>query len=94
MSSDTKERKAFEAWAKARSWKVERDGHCYKNPILQASDSGWQGHAAAVSATPVYAFRRKGFDDFCTCTIERYEELLGKQGLFEVAIFYAIKESP
>ena len=38
---------------------------------------------------PVYAFRRKGLDDFCTCTKERYEELSTKPTLFDVTIFYA-----
>lgn len=38
---------------------------------------------------PVYAFRRKGQDSFCTCDKERYEELSDKPNLFEVATFYA-----
>ena len=38
---------------------------------------------------PVYAFRRRGLDDFCTCTKERYEELVDKPNLFEVTTFYA-----
>ena len=37
---------------------------------------------------PVYAFRRRGLDDFCTCTKERYEELVDKPNLFEVTTFY------
>jgi len=37
---------------------------------------------------PVYAFRRKGLDDFCTCDKRRYDELAGKPNLFEVAVFY------
>ena len=36
----------------------------------------------------VYAFRRKGFDDFCTCTEKRYAELSAKPNLFEIRIFY------
>ena len=36
----------------------------------------------------VYAFRRKGMDDFCTCDEERYEELSNKPHLFETRIFY------
>jgi hypothetical protein len=43
---------------------------------------------ALQSGEPVYAFRRKGFDDFCTCTEERYLELKEKPNTFEVAIFY------
>ena len=36
----------------------------------------------------VYAFRRKGLDDFCTCEEARYEELSNKPHLFETRIFY------
>ena len=36
----------------------------------------------------VYAFRRKGLDDFCTCDEARYEELSNKPHLFETRIFY------
>lgn len=38
---------------------------------------------------PVYAFRRRGLNDFCTCTKERYDELVDKPNLFEVTTFYA-----
>jgi len=44
--------------------------------------------AALKPGEPVYAFRRKGLDDFCTCDERRYLELQGKPHLFEVAIFY------
>lgn len=37
---------------------------------------------------PVYAFRRKGMDDFCTCNKARFDELASKPHLFETAIFY------
>lgn len=37
---------------------------------------------------PVFAFRRKGLNDFCTCTEEHYEELSAKPNLFEVRVFY------
>jgi hypothetical protein len=37
----------------------------------------------------VYAFRRKGLDDFVTCSQERFEELQAKPRLFETRIFYA-----
>ena len=36
----------------------------------------------------VYAFRRKGLADFCTCDEARYEELSNKPHLFETRIFY------
>ena len=42
----------------------------------------------AHSGEPVYAFRRKGLDDFCTCTEKRYAELSAKPNLFETCIFY------
>ena len=45
--------------------------------------------AEPVKQEPVYAFRRRGLDDFCTCTKERYEELVDRPNLFEVTTFYA-----
>jgi len=42
----------------------------------------------AHSGEPVYAFRRKGLDDFCTCTKKRYAELSAMPNLFETRIFY------
>ena len=50
--------------------------------------------AEPVKQEPVYAFRRKGLDDFCTCTKERYEELSEKSNLFEVTTFYAAPVQP
>ena len=51
--------------------------------------SEWPGLDEPPEQEPVYAFRRKGLDDFCTCTKERYEELVYKPNLFEVTTFYA-----
>ena len=45
--------------------------------------------AEQAEQEPVYAFRRKGQDSFCTCDKERYEELVDKPNLFEVTTFYA-----
>ena len=45
--------------------------------------------AEPVKQDPVYAFRRRGLDDFYTCTKERYEELADMPNLFEVTTFYA-----
>lgn len=42
---------------------------------------------------PVYAFRRKGLDDFCTCDKQRFDELSQKTTLFEVRVFYTIPPS-
>jgi chromosome segregation ATPase len=44
---------------------------------------------ASRKQKPVYAFRRKGLDDFCTCSEKRFLELSSKQNLFEVKKFYA-----
>ena len=41
-----------------------------------------------VEQKPVYAFRRRGQDSFCTCDFRRYKELSSKPDLFEVALFY------
>ncbi len=43
---------------------------------------------AQPETEPVYAFRRKGLDEFCTCDKRRYDELAGKPDLFEVTVFY------
>ena len=45
-------------------------------------------HQTAPVQEPVYAFRRKGMDDFCTCNKARFDELASKPHLFETAIFY------
>jgi hypothetical protein len=55
--------------------------------IARAVLAKW-GTPPAVAGEPVFAFRRKGFDDFCTCTEERYAELSAKPNLFETRIFY------
>jgi hypothetical protein len=39
---------------------------------------------------PVYLFRRKGLDYFCTCSKERYEAFSAKPRLFEVKTLYAL----
>ena len=41
----------------------------------------------------VYAYRRKGIDDFCTCDERRYKELSEKPNLFETAVFYTALEN-
>ncbi|WP_157810499.1 hypothetical protein [Achromobacter ruhlandii] len=45
--------------------------------------------AASQASEPVYAYRRKGLDDFVTCDRERFDELSAKPHLFETRIFYA-----
>ena len=44
--------------------------------------------AAQQAGERVYAFRRKGLADFCTCDEARYEELSNKPHLFETRVFY------
>ena len=44
--------------------------------------------ATQQAGESVYAFRRKGLDDFCTCDEARYEELSNKPHLFETRVFY------
>jgi hypothetical protein len=59
---------------------------------LESSDAYQQALAALQAmqgeVEPVYAFRRKGLIDFCTCDKRRYLELKEKPTIFEVAIFY------
>ena len=45
-------------------------------------------------ADSVYAFRRKGLEDFCTCDEARYEELSNKPHLFETRVFYTAPQPP
>jgi hypothetical protein len=47
----------------------------------------------SMKQEPVYAFRRKGLDDFCTCDKRRYLELSDKPNLFETTIFYTTPPS-
>ena len=47
-----------------------------------------QPAATQQAGERVYAFRRKGLADFCTCDEARYEELSNKPHLFETRIFY------
>lgn len=54
---------------------------------LRAVLAKW-GTPPAVAGEQMFAFRRKGLDDFCTCTEERYAELSAKPNLFETRIFY------
>ena len=63
--------------------------------MIEAAPQPWDttdmGHRAgglSMEQEPVYAFRRKGLDDFCTCDKRRYDELASKPDLFEVAVFY------
>ena len=72
-----------------------------------AYETGWKDgykHGAWSTQQPapttqqagerVYAFRRKGLDDFCTCDEARYGELWNKPHLFETRIFYTAPQSP
>lgn len=47
-----------------------------------------QATAPQQAVERVYAFRRKGLEDFCTCDEARYEELSNKPHLFETRVFY------
>ncbi|MBV2182061.1 MAG: DUF3850 domain-containing protein [Castellaniella sp.] len=60
----------------------------YSSGQPKPSNSG-ELERPAASAEPVYAFRRKGQDEFVTCGPERFAELQAKPHLFETRIFYA-----
>ena len=55
---------------------------------LESQLAAGQATAAQQAGERVYAFRRKGLADFCTCDEARYEELSNKPHLFETRIFY------
>ena len=59
-------------------WTVEASVNPHRQPAPAAQQAGER----------VYAFRRKGLEDFCTCDEARYEELSNKPHLFETRIFY------
>lgn len=60
----------------------------FERAIMRAAIAKWGTPQAVAGGEPVYAFRRKGLDDFCTCDAKRYEELSAKPNLFEVRVFY------
>ena len=70
-----------------RTGEPGRDGYIMPISFARAVLAKW-GAQPAVAGEPVFAFRRKGLDDFCTCTEERYAELSAKPNLFETRIFY------
>lgn len=51
-------------------------------------EMGWTPPGQNKQAEPVYAYRRRGLNEFCTCDERRYKELSAKPSLFEVAVFY------
>lgn len=60
---------------------------------IPQTHSVWKEAEALVAeiqrqSEPVFAFRRKGLDDFCTCDERRYNELAQKPNLFEVKMFF------
>ena len=68
----------------------------HAQPVAEASRFGSPELQARIiarsaekdQAESVYAFRRKGLEDFCTCDEARYEELSNKPHLFETRVFY------
>ncbi len=59
-----------------------------RQPELCKASLALRQALAQPETEPVYAFRRKGLDEFCTCDKRRYDELAGKPDLFEVTVFY------
>ncbi|CUJ54310.1 hypothetical protein [Achromobacter sp. 2789STDY5608628] len=49
--------------------------------------------AVPQAGETVYAYRRKGLNDFVTCDRERFDELSAKPRLFETRIFYAAPQA-
>ena len=70
--------------------KIEPDAYCVTREDGEciSTDPRCMHNKPVSKIEPVYAFRRKGLDDFCTCTKERYEELSAKPNLFEMATFF------
>lgn len=59
-------------------WTVEASVNPHRQPAPDTQQAGER----------VYAFRRKGLADFCTCDGARYKELSNKPHMFETRIFY------
>ena len=72
--------------------KVDGISHMQSNQGLVAFAEALIAELAKQNE-PVYAFRRKGLDDFCTCDKQRFDELSQKTTLFEVRVFYTIPPS-
>ena len=75
-------REAFEKWWDSHGGWYTTKEHAWK--AWQAALQSQQGEADDI----VYAYRRKGLEDFCTCSEARYNELKSKPTHFEVAVFY------
>ena len=61
-------------------WRVLRE----ENEVLSARIETME------KQKPVYLFRRKGWEEFCTCSKERYEEFYTNPRVFEVKKLYAL----
>ena len=87
---------AFESWyatynpAHKADKQRARDAYAagMGDPLVIAAPTAQPAPATQQAVEPVYAFRRKGLADFCTCDEARYEELSNKPHLFETRIFY------
>lgn len=77
--------------------------HCDSDDLTAYErELAWDAWNAALFASqtiaevrvvePVYAYRRKGLDNFVTCDRERFDELSAKPRLFETRTFYAAPE--
>ena len=74
------------AWARHLKEPMSEKSVHESDTIVPSDYSGKAGDYTEQES--VYAFRRKGLDDFCTCDKHRYDELASKPNLFEVAVFY------
>lgn len=99
MTKDETLKLALDALGTVRPWEVadydplEKAITALRQALEQepwdTSDMAHRAGGLSMGQEPVYAFRRKGLDDFCTCDKRRYDELASKPDLFEVAVFYA-----
>ncbi|HCF4509458.1 TPA: hypothetical protein NIF35_003466 [Pseudomonas aeruginosa] len=77
-------------------WPEEPElGHCLAESPAETGRSRPLVFADAVTqiSEPVYAYRRKGLDDFVTCDRERFDELSTTPRLFETRIFYTAPQA-
>ena len=77
--------------AKLEAAEKERDWHAERCEDAMDECARLRSKIEAMERQePLYLFRRRGLDDFCTCSKERYEAFSANPRLFEVKMLYAL----
>lgn len=73
---------------------AEGSGVAAKSSDEPVGPVGTGKHCVIAGPQAVYAYRRRGLDEFVTCSRERFEELGAKPNLFETRIFSSVPVAP